>query len=75
MLGDMGVAVIVNGEIIAWFKHFDDAAHEWCTENYFGKWLTWPSEIPVLYKLTKEEEERAEVKAQEWFEFFNGVEK
>lgn len=65
-----GVAVIADGEVVAWFAIFDEAAHEWCSERYFGKWILWPAEIPVLAVLTPEQKAEVKAKTDEYIAFF-----
>lgn len=65
-----GVAVVVDGETVAWFSVFDEAAHDWCSELYFGKWLLWPAEIPELVALTPEQKALVKAKADEYIAFF-----
>ena len=65
-----GVAVIADGEVVAWFAVFDEAAHDWCSEWYFGKWILWPAEIPVLAVLTPEQEAEVKAKTDEYIAFF-----
>ena len=48
-------AVLVEGNVVAWFADFDEAAEEWCRENYFGRWVTWEAKPPELIQLTPEE--------------------
>jgi hypothetical protein len=50
-----GVAVLVDGAVVAWFADFDDAARDWCTENHFGRWLLWGASVPEIIPLTPEE--------------------
>ena len=56
----IGVAVLVNNEIKAWFPEFTEEVRNWCTENYFGKWLTLPAYEPSIKSFTKEELRRIE---------------
>ena len=48
-----GTAVIVNGSVVAWFREFDESAHDWCTRNFFGEWLTWDAHKPEVIPLSK----------------------
>lgn len=52
---ETGAAIIVDGQVVAWFAQFTEEAREWCTENYFGKWLVWGAKSPELIPMTKEE--------------------
>lgn len=54
-----GTAIMVDGQVVAWFAQFTEEAREWCTENYFGKWLAWQAESPAIVPLTTEEHEAA----------------
>jgi hypothetical protein len=69
-----GAAVFVQGELVAWFAEFNDEAQEWCSENHFGQWLTWPAEAPKPIPLTAEQKSKADAKVAEWQKFFNPVE-
>ena len=62
---ELGSAVIVQVEIVAWFADFNEEARWWCTENYFGEWLTWRAKAPEIVPLTEEECERAKQKGAE----------
>lgn len=53
--GETGVAVIVDGRIAAWFAEFDSGAEEFCTENFFGRWVTMPAYYPRIISPTTEE--------------------
>lgn len=46
---------MVRGAVIAWFADFDEAARDWCSDNYFGEWLTWRSAAPSPIPLTEDE--------------------
>jgi hypothetical protein len=35
-----GISVLVDGKIVAWFAEWDEETRDWCSEHYFGKWLT-----------------------------------
>lgn len=52
---NVGTAVIVDGAIVAWFAEWDEAAREWCTENFFGLWLTFRAKRPEIIPLTEDE--------------------
>lgn len=60
-----GAAVLVNGQVIAWFHNFDDAAQEWCAQNYFGQWLAWQAKSPELIPLTAEQDAECKRLAEE----------
>ena len=60
-----GTAVIVNRCIVAWFREFDEAARDWCTENYFGQWLTWQAKAPEMVMLSRDELAKIEKDAAE----------
>jgi len=51
----VGTAVIVDGQIVAWFSEWDEAARDWCTENFFGLWLTFRAKAPAIIPLTEDE--------------------
>ncbi len=55
----LGAAVIVRGEVVAWFADWTEEAREWCTENHFGQWLTWRAKPPELVPLTEAEYDAA----------------
>ena len=65
-----GTAVLVGGEVVAWFAVFDETAAEWCTENHFGQWLTWRATAPKTIPLTEAEYAAAEAKAEKFCAFF-----
>lgn len=67
---ETGIAVIVDGEVVAWFNEFDDTTVDWCTHNYFGRWLTCKAERPVLIPLTEDEMKKAEDDAEEMMRLF-----
>ena len=60
-----GAAVIVRGQVVAWFADFTEEAREWCTENHFGQWLTWCAKAPELVPLTEAEYDDAMRKGAE----------
>ncbi|MBK8132608.1 MAG: hypothetical protein IPK48_07795 [Gammaproteobacteria bacterium] len=72
MKPETGVAVIVDGEVVAWFPQFDDSITDWCTENYFGRWLTCKAECPVLIPITEEQFQQAALDAAEMAKIFDG---
>lgn len=51
-----GIAILVNGRIVAWFAEFDESAREWCTANHFGEWLGWRASAPGIIPLTEAED-------------------
>lgn len=55
----LGAAVIVRGQVVAWFADFTEEAREWCTENHFGEWLTWQAKPPEIVPLTEAEYDEA----------------
>lgn len=65
-----GVAVLADGEVVAWFANFDESAADWCRDNYFGRWLTWRAKSPEIIPLTAEEQERVDAEVAEFVEFF-----
>jgi hypothetical protein len=66
-----GTAVLVNGEIVAWFANFDESAEDWCRDNHFGNWLTWRATPPETIPLTTEEQELVDANVAKFAEFFN----
>jgi len=60
----LGVCVIVNGVVVAWFA-YTDIAEEWARENYFGRWLTWRASAPVPIPLTDDEAAECKRRAKE----------
>lgn len=65
----MGAGVYVNGRPVAWFATFDQAASDWCTENYFGRWLIYKSTAPMPVPKTKEELEDIQKRAAELWDW------
>ena len=61
----LGAAVIVRGQVVAWFADFTEEAREWCTENHFGEWLTWRAKPPEMIPLTAAEYDEAMRKGAE----------
>ena len=55
----LGAAVIVNGQVVAWFADFTEEARYWCMENHFGQWLTWRAKPPEIVPLTEAEYDKA----------------
>lgn len=55
----LGSAVIVGGQVVAWFAEFTEDAHDWCTRNYFGQWLTWRAMAPEVVPLSTAEYDEA----------------
>lgn len=70
---ETGIAIIVDDEVVAWFHRFDYSVREWCTENYFGRWLTCKAECPILIPLTEDEMKQVEVDAEEMMRLFKDV--
>lgn len=70
---ETGIAVIVDGEAVAWFNKFDDTIADWCTENYFGRWLTCKAECPVLIPLTDDEMKKVEADTEEMMKIFENT--
>lgn len=64
----IGAGVYVNGKPVAWFATFDEAASDWCTENYFGRWLACKSTAPMPIPKTKEELEDIQKRAAELYD-------
>ena len=71
----IGTSVIFRGEIVAWFSEFTDEAQNFCTENYFGEWLTWRAYKPVSKPLTKTEIAKANAAAKEFKKLFKDTPK
>ena len=63
-----GVGVYVGGDLVAWFPEFGEKEREWCTENYFGRWLTWRATAPEHLPLTEKEQAEADRNAAELME-------
>ena len=60
-----GHIVIVHEHIVAWFA-FEDQAHKWARENYFGQWLMWSQcKPPEIIPPTDDEIARIERVATE----------
>ena len=55
----LGAAIIVRGQVVAWFANFTEAARDWCTENHFGEWLAWRARPPEIVPLTEAEYDEA----------------
>ena len=68
-----GYAILVRGNIVAWFQDFDDWAAEWCTNNHFGAWLIMKARQPVIVAPSKEAVESAEKSAAELSEILNDI--
>jgi len=60
----LGLCVLVNGGVVAWFA-YSDTAEKWARENYFGRWLTWRAAAPVPIPLTDEEMAEAQRRGRE----------
>lgn len=54
----LGTAVVVNGEVVAWFRSFTEEAREWCAQEYFGQWYGFDSYLPELLS-KKQQRKRA----------------
>lgn len=67
-----GTAVLVGGQVVAWFRDFDDSSAEWCRDNHFGQWLTWRAATPETIALTPEEQAKVDAEVGEFLKFFNG---
>lgn len=63
MSAGLGQAIIVDGEIVAWFKYPDEEAREWCSYNHTGKWMAWRATPPVLVPLTPDEQAKVDIEA------------
>ena len=63
--GGLGAAVIVRGQVVAWFADFTEEAREWCTENHFGEWLVWRAKAPEIVPLTEAEYDAVQREAAE----------
>ena len=50
-----GVAVLVDGAVVAWFAEMDKYAEGFCRENWFGRWLTRRARRPEIVPMTPEE--------------------
>ena len=61
----LGAAVIVQGQVVAWFAEWNETVEEFVREQWFGKWLTWRAIPPELVPLTAEEEEKCMAEAKE----------
>ena len=70
MSKDLGTAVLVGGQIVAWFADFNEESADWCRDNYFGQWLTWRATYPETVPLTDEEEREVQKKVAEFTAFF-----
>lgn len=65
-----GTAVLVGGQLVAWFADFNEEAADWCRDNYFGQWLTWRATYPEPIPLTKDEEAEVQKKVAEFMKLF-----
>jgi len=74
MSENLGTAVLVNGQVVAWFATFDESAVEWCRDNYFGQWLTWRAKPPEVVPLTEDEELEVQKKVAGFMTFFDNCE-
>jgi len=73
LTGLLGTAVLVDGEVVAWFATFTEEAREWCTENYFGRWLAWRSKPPEIVPLTEAEYDEAMRRGKELASLFEDM--
>ena len=73
LTGGLGAAIIVDGVVVAWFAEFTDEAREWCTENYFGRWLVWRAKTPEIVPLTEGEYDEAMRGAKEMAALFEDL--
>lgn len=62
---EIGVAVLVDGAVVAWFAELDEYAEDFCRANWFGRWLTWRATRPEIVPLTPEEQAKCEAAAEE----------
>lgn len=69
----LGAAIIVDGVVVAWFADFTEEARDWCTENYFGRWLVWRAKAPETVPLTEAEYSKAMHEAQEFAALFEAL--
>ena len=69
----LGAAVLVDGKVVAWFAEFDEAAEEWCTENHFGRWLTWRAKSPEIVPATPDEIANAQQRADDLAALFEAL--
>jgi hypothetical protein len=67
----IGIAVFVQGKAVAWFADWTEETRDWCTENYFGQWLTWRAKPPELIPLTAEESAANEQRAMDLLRVLN----
>lgn len=61
----LGVAVLVDGAVVAWFAEMDDELEDLCRERWFGRWLTWRAKAPEIVPLTPDEKAKCEAWAAE----------
>ena len=54
----LGVAVVVNGEIVAWFRSFTGEAQEWCTREHLAQWCGFYSPPPPIKPLSKKQQRK-----------------
>ena len=62
---ELGVAVLVDGAVVAWFSEMDEYAEDFCRENWFGRWLTWRAKRPEIVLMTAEEQAKCQAAALE----------
>ena len=60
-----GVAILVDGAVVAWFAELDEHAGNFCQEAWFGRWLTWRATPPQLIPLTPTEYAEAQRRGKE----------
>ena len=65
MSDGLGVAVLVDGVVVAWFAAMDEDVEDVCRELWFGRWLTWRARRPEIVPLTAEEQATCEAAARE----------
>lgn len=65
MSTEIGQAIIVNGEVVAWFKYPDELSSDWCSCAHFGQWLAWRATAPEVIPLNEEEKKELDRKARE----------
>lgn len=67
-MDELGQAILVNGEVVAWFKYPDELSRDWCTCAHFGEWLAWRATAPKIVPLTESEEKEVDARAKELYE-------
>lgn len=66
----IGMAVIVNGSVVAWFSDWTEEAMNWCTENYFGKWVAYQAISPKIISPTEEEMKKVSKVVEDMMKMF-----